>query len=169
MDGNDEAGQVAIEGGNATLTFTRVLKHSPDVVWKALTDPEAFGAWYNARVVIDPRVGGIFEVFSGPFHWTGPIISWEPPRLFAYEHNHVPCEQMPNGAHTIVRWELTPLPEGTRLVFTQSKLQSTAGFAPGTHVVLDRLMAQLDGRPLPDFGTRFSQVESLYEVWNGGK
>src|SRR6185437_10688480 len=63
---------------------------------------------------IDGRLGGSFEVLSGPFHWTGPILARDPPTLLAYEHNHEPCPEMPSGARTIVRWELSPEGEGTR-------------------------------------------------------
>lgn len=73
---------------------------------------------------------------------------------------------MPKGASTIVTWTLTPKDGGTELHFSQSGLTSTYGFAPGTHVVIDRLEALLDHKELPDFGARFGQVEHLYPVWN---
>lgn len=165
MIDNAQVGNVEISAGRATISFTRMLAHPPSAVWEALTDPAHFNAWYNAAATIDGRVGGLFAVHSGPFHWTGPILAWEPPTLFEYEHNHEPCPEMPAGERTIVRWELSPAGEGTRLIFTQSRLSTIAGFAPGTHVVLDRLAASLDGQPLPDFMAHYAEVEPLYGTW----
>jgi uncharacterized protein YndB with AHSA1/START domain len=166
MKNTDQTGDVDINDNHATIRFTRTLAHSPKAVWEAITTPSEFNAWYNAKAMIDARVGGLFEVLSGPFHWSGPIIDWQPYARFTYEHNHEPCLEMPAGEKTIVSWELTPNGEGTQLTFTQSNLTSVAGFAPGTHVVLDRLSARLDGQPLPDFNNRYNEVEPLYPVWN---
>ncbi len=151
--------------GYATLTFKRFLPHATDVVWRALTDPEQFGKWYNATAEIDPKVGGIFTVHSGPFTWQGPITVLDQPKQFQYEHNHEPVPEMPGGAQTVVTWTLEPKDNGTELTFTQSGLTSTAGVAPGTHVILDRLAAFVDDKELPDFGSRFGEVEHLYPLW----
>jgi uncharacterized protein YndB with AHSA1/START domain len=162
-----DAGKVEIKNNRATITFTRFLKHPPIMVWEAITTPEEFSAWYSGKVAIDPRVGGMFEVWTGgDFHWTGRILAWEPPRLLEYEHNHVPCKVMPTGANTIVRWELAPSGEGTSLTFRQSRLKSNFGFAPAMHVFLERLESHLDKQPLPDFLQRFHEVVRLYPVWN---
>lgn len=161
-----QAGTVTTTDGRATLTFKRFLPHAVDTVWKALTDPEEFGKWYNATVEIDPKVGGIFTVHSGPFNWHGPIIIWDPPKKLQYEHNHDPVAEMPDGAHTVVEWTLEPKKNGTKLTFTQSGLSSTEGFAPGTHVVLDRLGAFMDGVTMPEFNDRFNDVEHLYPIWH---
>jgi len=163
---NDHAGRVDITDNRATLTFTRLLKHPPSMVWEAITSPQEFSAWYNGTAIIDGRVGGTFEILSGSsFHWRGKILAWEPPTLFEYEHNHEPCKEMPTGADTIVRWELIPSGEGTQLRFTQSRLKSNYGFAPAMHVFLDRLESYLDDQPLADFSLRFQEVIPLYRIW----
>ncbi|MGA7669249.1 MAG: SRPBCC domain-containing protein [Nitrolancea sp.] len=166
MQAQNGIGEVKIEGNRATLAFNRVLSHPTHEVWDVLTDPTKFNVWYNAQAAIDARVGGQFEVQSGPFNWSGPITEWSPPRVFAYEHNHEPRDEMPTGARTLVRWELREIERGTHLTFTQQELASTDGFAPGTHVVLDSLEAFLDGAELPDFGELYQAVEPLYAVWN---
>jgi uncharacterized protein YndB with AHSA1/START domain len=166
MNNTKQAGEVTITGNRATIRFTRLLAHSPKTVWGAITTPAEFNAWYNAKATIDVRVGGLFEVLSGPFHWSGKILDWQPFNRFSYEHNHEPCPEMPGGEHTVVTWELAPSNKGTLLTFTQTNLTSVAGFAPGTHVVLDRLNARLDGQPLPDFNNRYNEVEPLYPVWS---
>jgi uncharacterized protein YndB with AHSA1/START domain len=167
MNTADHAGRVVIKDNRATVTFTRFLKHPPMVVWEAITTPEEFSAWYNGKAAIDPRVGGLFEVWTGAsFYWTGGILVWKPPTLLEYEHNHAPCKEWPSGVETLVRWELTPSGEGTLLTFTQSRLKSNFGFAPAMHVFLERLEAHLGRETLPDFMRRFSEVARLYPVWN---
>lgn len=165
MELNEHAGQVEIRDNRATITFTRFLKHPPAIVWEALTNPEEFSIWYTAALVIDGRVGGLYEVFSGPFHWSGPILIWEPPRLLEYEYNLAPHKLMPLGEETVVRWELNPSVGGTTLIFRQSRLKHTFGSAPAMHVLLERLEAHLNDLSLPDFVRRFSQVKSHYVKW----
>ncbi|MEM6429631.1 MAG: SRPBCC domain-containing protein [Deinococcota bacterium] len=162
-----QAGQVDIQNNEATLTFTRFLQHPPKRVWEAVTSPQEFSAWYEGKSVIDPRVGGLFQVFTGDsLHWKGEILSWQPPTLFEYEYNLEPCEAFPSGVETIVRWELEPHNDGTRLTFTQTRLKSNFGFAPAMHVFLERLEAHLKQQPLPDFWQRFQEVAKLYPIWN---
>jgi uncharacterized protein YndB with AHSA1/START domain len=166
MNQNSHAGQVDIKDNRATVTFTRFLKHPPEIVWEALTTPEEFSSWYTGKVVIEGRVGGFFEIVTDSgFHWTGKILAWEPSKLLEYEHNHAPSKILPSGAETIVRWELTPTNEGTTLSFTQSRLKSNFGFAPAMHVMLERLEAHLDQHPLDDFLLRFQEVKPLYPIW----
>jgi uncharacterized protein YndB with AHSA1/START domain len=161
-----QAGQVEIKDNRATITFTRFLKHSPEIVWEAITTPEEFSSWYNGKVVIEGGVGGSFEIMTdGGFHWKGKILAWEPPTLLEYEHNHEPSKVLPSGADTIVRWELTPTNEGTTLSFTQSRLKSNFGFAPAMHVFLERLESHLSHQPQADFLQRFREITPLYPVW----
>jgi uncharacterized protein YndB with AHSA1/START domain len=163
---DDHAGRIDIEDNRATLTFARLLKHPPEKVWQALTTPDEFSAWYNGTAKIEPHAGGLFEVFPGPnFHWSGKILVWEPPNVFEYEHNHAPCQVMPSGAETIVRWELAAVAEGTQLTFTQTRLKSNYGFAPAMHVFLERLAAVLGDTPPPNFLSRFREVVPLYPIW----
>jgi uncharacterized protein YndB with AHSA1/START domain len=166
MSTTTDAGQVEIKDNRATVTFTRFLKHPPEIVWEAITTPEDFSNWYNGKVVIEGKVGGSFEIVTdGGFHWTGKILAWESSKLLEYEHNHKPSKVLPSGAETIVRWELTPSGEGTTLTFTQSRLKSNFGFAPAMHVFLERLEAYLGKQPFPDFQVRFREVIPLYPVW----
>jgi len=165
---NDHAGRVDIEDNEATLTFTRFLNHAPERVWEALTSPQEFSAWYTGRSVIDPGEGGSFEIFTGEgemFHWKGEILVWQPPTLFEYEHNIEPCEAFPSGVETVVRWALEAQAQGTHLTFTQTRLKSNFGFAPATHVFLERLEAHLNEQTLPDFWQRFQEAAKLYPVW----
>lgn len=159
-------GEVLIDGDTATLSFRRYLAHPPEMVWAALTDPEALRKWFMTTATIDGRPGGSVDMVSGParFHWTGRILAWEPSRLYEYEWNVDPRPELPSGEKTVVRWELQPSEGGTLLALTHRGLtQSTAfGFAPGTHVFLDRLAAHLDQAPMPDWMRSYGAVQHAY-------
>lgn len=164
-------GTVAIDGAHATLRFERTLRHPPEEVWAALTQPEALSAWYMAKASIDGRKGGTVDMHTGPsqFHVTGRILVWDPPRTFEHEWRVAPRPELPEGEDAVIRWELEPVPEGTRLLLTHRRLtKATAlGFAPGTHALLDRLEAHLDRTPLPAFGQRYQEVLPGYPPMPG--
>jgi len=71
---------------------------------------------------------------------------------------------MPKGEDAIVRWELRPEGEETVLTLTHRNLtrRSALGAAPATHVVLERLVAQLAGLPFEDSRERVAQVQEQY-------
>ena len=170
MNQPPEKGQVLLEGATATLMFKRHLAHPPEVVWAALTDPEQLREWFMTAAKIDGRRGGTVDMVSGParFHVTGRILEWDPPKIFEYEWNVEPRTELPNGERSVVRWELMPSEEGTLLTLTHRHLtRATAGgFAPGTHVFLDRLEAYLNKMPLPDWTRHYGEVQSAYPSWN---
>lgn len=164
-------GQVQLDGDQASLYFERFLKHSPERIWRALTDPGELRQWYMAEALIDGRPGGSVDLVTGParFHWTGKILTWEPHSVFEYEMNTPPHPHLPNGEQTVVRYELVPSEGGTLLRVSHSRLsRSTAlGFAPGSHAFLDRLKAHLDDAALPNWMQRYEEVKSGYPQWEG--
>lgn len=159
-------GTVTLEANHANLTFERILRHPPAAVWEAITRPEELASWYLAKATIDGRRGGTVDLHTGPsqFHVTGRILVWDPPRTFEHEWRVAPRPELPEGEEAVIRWELEPVPEGTRLTLTHRRLtRATAlGFAPGTHALLDRLEAYLDRTPLPAFGPRYQEVLGNY-------
>jgi uncharacterized protein YndB with AHSA1/START domain len=163
-------GKVEIDQNTATLVFQRYLQHSPERVWRALTSADELAEWYMAEATIDGRPGGSIDMVAGParFHWTGKILTWQPFSLLEYEFNTPPHEFLPTGEESIIRFELKPVNDGTELTLTHSRLTKTTalGFAPGTHALLDRLEAKLDGTPLPDFMARYEEVKSGYPSWS---
>ncbi len=169
-DDESRRGKVSLEGDYATIAFKRTFKHAPELVWNAITDPKELEEWLMCTSAqIDGRPGGSIEMISGPaqFHVKGKILKWEPPRIFEYEWKVEPVPQMPFGENAIFRWELIPLPDSTLLLVTYRNItrRTSLGFAPGTHVLLDRLEAQLNRNPLPDWQSRFVEVQSFYPSW----
>src|SRR5438552_6438317 len=159
-------GKVSFAGAHATLTFQRRLPHPPEAVWEAITDPKQLSKWYMMRASVDRRAGGSIDFSGGPgdFHVTGRILLWDPPFVLEYEWKIGPrpgnaCRRGCSGAlGTHQRRAETVLTLTHRNV-----TRSTAiGVAPATHVLLDRLAALLDGRPMPDMKQRFSEVQGEY-------
>jgi uncharacterized protein (TIGR02246 family) len=150
MSTEHQDGTMTRRDGRALLRFERSLRHPPERVWKALTDPAEISAWL-ARADLDPRPGGAFEL-----RWLntgeqgeaavarGTVTAFDPPRVL----------EMDSDVHGRLRWELTPLPgppepaAGTWLVFTSDlELPEEYGAQTmaGWHVHLDYLEEALDG------------------------
>ncbi|SFO75478.1 SgcJ/EcaC family oxidoreductase [Actinomadura madurae] len=130
--------------GRTLLRFERRLRHPPERVWRALTDPAELSAWL-AEAVLEPAVGGKFAL-----RWLntgdaadetvarGTVTAFDPPRLL----------ELDSDIHGRLRWELAPSPEGTHLVFT-SDVQPPGEYLvqtlAGWHLHLDYLAEALDG------------------------
>ncbi len=144
---------IEVEGEKATLIFRRLLRHPPEVVWKALTDPKELRVWFQATATIEGRVGGRVNLVQGPYraHMTGHVRAWEPPRLLEFDAHVAPQERLPEAVDGVIRWELFPRAGGTLLVLTFRGLSKPVAtlFAGGLKGFLARLEAQLDGRTLP--------------------
>lgn len=177
MKGEDGYGEQRMVDGLACLTFRRRLRHPPEIVWRALTDSAEFSAWHIGRVSIAPGPGGRIEAVVGAddFRWHGEIVAWTPCATLIYEMM-APAQDHPHaGERSLVHYELQQIPEGTLLTLRHTRLSppTAASFAPGSHVLLDRLAAHLDGAPLPDWAERFAAVSAGYgnegEVLGGGQ
>jgi uncharacterized protein YndB with AHSA1/START domain len=100
------------------MRFERLIPRPIERVWGALTIPERLADWFGDPVGIDLRVGGNYLVmFPGGTDdlVEGRITACDPPRLLAFEW-------FGTGGNTVVRWELTPVADGCRLVFHQTGL-----------------------------------------------
>lgn len=165
-DDSSPVGEVSFAGAHATLTFERRLPHPPEAVWNAITDPKQLSSWYMMQAAVDGRPGGSIEFSGGPggFHVTGRILRWDPPLVLEHEWRIAPRPEMPAGEDAVVRWELVKDGAQTLLTLTHRNVTrpTATGIAPATHALLDRLAAQLDGRPLPDMKHRFAEVKGNY-------
>jgi uncharacterized protein YndB with AHSA1/START domain len=164
-------GSLSVDGEHATLVFHRTYPHEARHVWDAISTPEGLRGWLLCtEAIIEGRAGGRIELVSGPaaYHSTGKILVWEPPRALEYEWNVEPVAEMPRGERAIFRYELTPVGRATHLVVTYQRLtaQTARGFLPGVHAFLDRLEAQLDAHPMPDWVQRFGELRSEYPEWS---
>lgn len=139
------AGGVSIEkdGGVWTLVLTRILRHSPDRVWRALTDPVQLKFWAPFDADGDlARPGATVKLTTvgapQPMVAETRVSRAEAPRLLEYD-----------WGGRLVRWELDPVEAGTRLVLWASidKAYIAMG-AAGWHLCLEVLDRQLAGSPV---------------------
>jgi uncharacterized protein YndB with AHSA1/START domain len=125
--------------GRPALRFERSLPHSPERVWRAITDPVEIRQWFPAAVDYEQRVGAPMSFrFDDPDAppTDGEVTDLDPPRLFAFDWGD---EQL--------RFELEPAGEGCRLLFTHflSERIQAARDAAGWEMCLKQLDRVLAG------------------------
>jgi uncharacterized protein YndB with AHSA1/START domain len=108
----------------------------PERVFKALTDERELKAWFRGPDCpmkswkMEARLGGRYSYVTekgsvvvnsvSEFKCHGEILEYDPPRLLVY--TWIANWHDDAGNRTVVRWELTPQPGGTRLKVTHSGL-----------------------------------------------
>ena len=142
--------QVRKDGDKWTLILVRELRHSPEQVWHALTDPAQLREW--APFVVDASLG---KPGSVRLTWVGNpqaletrVTRAEAPRLLEYGD---------------IRWELDPWGTGTRLTLWHSIDRRYVSWgAAGWHISLDVLDRLLAGNPVG----RIVGVDAMkYAAW----
>ena len=106
-----------------SITFDFDLKHSPQKVWRALTDPELLAQWLLPVIGLKLQSGAAFTFKTDPHPgWDGTVqckfLEIEPQRKLSYTWIAA------GTIDTIVTFTLTPTATGTRLTLVQS------GFKP---------------------------------------
>jgi uncharacterized protein YndB with AHSA1/START domain len=96
------------------LLFDVTYPHTPDRVWRALTEPKALTAWLMPNDFA-PVVGHHFTFRAPPQPWFDGVVrcevlAVEPPRQLSYTWQGGPMR-----APTTVTWTLEPVSEGTRV------------------------------------------------------
>jgi uncharacterized protein YndB with AHSA1/START domain len=137
-------GTVTARDGRHILRYERWLAHPAERVWAALTQPEQIAAWL-ADADIDLREGGTVELRwlntnneGGKTVARGTVTRCEPPRWLEFD----------TDVHGRLRWQLTPLADGCRLLFTADVAFPVAMLTlvlAGWHTHLDFLAEALDG------------------------
>jgi uncharacterized protein YndB with AHSA1/START domain len=138
---------IEVEGDRVGVRFERRLAHPPARVWRAVTETDELAKWFPARPEIsgERRVGAELT-FTYPDdvapQESGEIVELNELRLFAFTWRSSGQEPQ------LVRFELEPDAEGTKLVFTHELPRpDSAKVAAGWQLCLDDLEAALDGRP----------------------
>ena len=119
-----------------TLILVRELRHPPEKVWQALTDPEHLREW--APFVTDGSLGAVGTV---KLTWVGTSTTVE---------TRVTRADAPKVLeYTDIRWELEPLGSGTRLTLWHNiGRRFIAWGAAGWHIAFDVLDRLLSGTPI---------------------
>ena len=135
--------QVRKDGENWTLILVRELRHSPEQVWQALTDPAHLREW--APFDADESLGTAGATVKlttagapGPHITETKVVRADAPKLLEY-----------NWGGNDVRWELEALGAGTRLtLWTSINRRFISMGAAGWHICLDVLDHRLSGTPI---------------------
>lgn len=97
-------------------------------VWKALTDHEQFGQWFQVKLEGPFAVGKMTRgmiTYPGYEHmqWEATVQAMEPERLFSFRwcpYGGDPKVDYSNEPHTLVEFKLEPTAEGSRLTISES-------------------------------------------------
>ncbi len=120
-----------------TLILVRDLRHSPEKVWRALTDPAHLREW--APFVADGNLGTIGNTVKltrvgNPTPIDTTVTRADPPNLLEYGD---------------IRWELEGLEGGTRLtLWHKIDRRFISWGAAGWHICFDVLDRLLVGQPI---------------------
>jgi uncharacterized protein YndB with AHSA1/START domain len=106
------------------VAFELDLRHAPEKVWRALTEPELLAEWLLPAMDLRLEPGSAFTLQAPPFPgWDGTVhcrfVEIEPQRVLSYTWVVGDME-----LDTVVTFTLTPTESGTRLSLVQS------GFKP---------------------------------------
>jgi uncharacterized protein YndB with AHSA1/START domain len=127
-----------------TLVFVKELRHPPEKVWAALTEPAQLSRWapYTADRNLGDTGDAMLRMIDGDkmSDLPGSVNRADPPLLL--EHT---------WGGDLLRWELVPTDTGTRLTLrhTVDDRDWAPKVAAGWHLCLVVAERLLDGRPIP--------------------
>jgi len=128
--------QVRKDGEKWTLILARELRHSPEKVWQALTDPAHLREWapFDAGASLG-TVGTVkLKWVAAPTPLETKVTRADAPKLLEYDDT---------------RWELEPFAGGTRLTLWHNiDRRFIAWGAAGWHICFDVLDRLLKGDPI---------------------
>jgi uncharacterized protein YndB with AHSA1/START domain len=142
-------------GARPLIRFERDLPESIDVVWTAVTDPEAMRSWFPTRVEIDEWKVGAAITHHFDEHdvdpLAGTVIEWQPPRRVVFTWGDDP-----------ITFDLTPASEDATVFVLTEELNAAhaARNAAGWESCLDRLQY---GRETESWTTRFDRYAAAFE------
>ena len=145
------------DGDNWTLVLVRELRHSPDKVWQAITDPAQLREW--APFDADGSLGAagntvkLTTVGAPALHVTETKVTRaDAPRLLEY-----------TWGGNDMRWELEARGGGTRLtLWTSIDRRFISMGAAGWHICFDVLDRLLGGAPI---GRMVGMETMKFEGW----
>lgn len=129
--------QVQKDGAKWKLILVRELRHPPEKVWQALTNPAHLREW--APFEVDGSLARVASTVK--LTWAGTanvsiarVTQADPPRILEFHD---------------IRWELKPLGSGTRLTLWHNiDHRFIAWGAAGWHICFDVLERFLAGNPI---------------------
>lgn len=120
-----------------TLVFVRELRHAPEKVWEALTDPAQLREWapFDAEGELGTQGATVKLTWAGnPQEFEATVMKADAPKELEYGD---------------MRWELEAFGEGTRLTLWHSIDRRFISWgAAGWHIAFDVLEQLLAGKPI---------------------
>lgn len=156
-------GTVYTDGSRRGIRLQRTYPAAPETVWAALTEPERLRGWLGELTgTINP--GAEFTLTlddEGESIARCRVRRFEPPRLLIVDWT------IPGEGDSLLRFELTPVGDGTELLVDHSALPVPAGpeYGAGWQTFLEQLGAHLAGRPGRDgtWDARYEQLLPTYQ------
>ena len=169
MPDEDKLGKVVEDVGRLGLRYERTLAHPPEKVLRALTESRHLRHWMPCDLLGERRAGATLSArfwpdFVEKYTIDQPdlpakILVWDPPRVFEWSWDT-----------DVLRFELEPVPAGTRLVFvTWPDAAERVPFhktGAGYHTCLDHLEEWLDVEKIetPLLHARVEPLEAAYQA-----
>lgn len=140
-------GTLSTIDGRPALRFERVLPHSVERVWRAVSVPAELERWFPAAVEWKPEAGETIEAYG----MTGEVTEVAPPHRLAWTFNG-----------DLYRFELSDEGEGCRLIFVHvfDNHDLAAQHAAGWHAYFSRLEPHLAGGHLSEEDAHRSWAET---------
>lgn len=134
--------EIQKEGETWTLVLVRDLRHRPEKVWSAITDPAHLREWApfdSDRSLAQTGVAKLTTVGAPtPMVSESQVKRAEAPRLLEF-----------SWGEQNLRWELEPKGEGTRLTLWHNIHRNFIAMgAAGWHICLDVLDRHIAGDPI---------------------
>ena len=107
-----------------SISFEFDLHHSPETVWRALTDPALLTEWLLPVVDLKLEPGAAFTFKTQPYPGWDGIVNCRILEIEAHKKLSYTWVVGDMGLDTVVTFTLTPTASGTRLSLVQS------GFKP---------------------------------------
>ncbi len=97
-----------------SISLTWIIYASPEEVFQALAMPEIMEEWTSEKAILEPKVGGDFEMFGG---WVkGNVLAFEPGKKLSYTWK--PTDWKPKTEASTVTYIFEKDKAGTKLTLT---------------------------------------------------
>ena len=169
FDAND-ATLARDDQGRYVIAWVRHLTHSPERVWRAITDQNEIGQWARGSWDFEPWVGGNIQLCldnslpaEDRVYDPGLVIAYDPPKLLEFKVGAYAADTEQDGEH-ILRWSVQPEGDGCVLGFTdifEPGRRVRNGIVCGWQFMLDQLGAHLSSTG-SDWGKRDAEMERIY-------
>ena len=137
-------GELEQVGDRWCLRFVRHFAHTPEKVWRAITEPEHFDAWFPFFMEGELATGAKLRFRARDIEtlvFDGEMLEFSPPTRMEVRWSE----------NETLRFEVEPEGAGTRFTLSNvfDELGKAARNAAGWHSCIDALERDLDGAPAP--------------------